>query len=113
MILINTENSEKGDINGGSIQELELGFVSIVMVFSIPLVAIWTTHLRKSQKFKAEIIKDEIELEKIKYNNFLMETEKMSLWIFQLKQVSLLETSPDPIVLDLQKRALNESKVTL
>ena len=87
---------------------LGIGFVAVVMVFSIPLTAIWTTHLRKSQKVKALIVKDEIELEKLKYDNFLLETEKMRLEL-QQKQSSLLESS-DPLVLDLQKRALSETK---
>jgi len=81
------------------------------MVFSIPLTAIWTTHLRKSQKFKAQIVKDEIELEKLKYNNFLIETEKMRLDL-QQKQADLLETTADPIILDLQKRVPAETKTS-
>lgn len=90
---------------------LGIGLVAVVMVFSIPLTAIWTTHLRKSQKFKAQIVKDEIELEKLKYNNFLIETEKMRLDL-QQKQAELLETSADPIILDLQKRAPAETKTS-
>lgn len=90
---------------------LFIGLVGTVMVFSIPLTAIWTTHLRKSQKVKAQIVKDEIELEKIKYNNFLIETEKMRLDL-QQKQAELLETTADPLILDLQKRAQTEIKTT-
>ncbi|WP_342599281.1 hypothetical protein MHB48_18295 [Psychrobacillus sp. FSL H8-0483] len=88
---------------------LGIGFVAVVMIFSIPLTAIWTTHLRKSQKARAQIVKDEIELEKLKYDNFLLETEKMRIEL-QQKQTSLLETSSDPIILDLQKRAQAETK---
>ncbi|MFJ7827225.1 hypothetical protein [Psychrobacillus sp. NPDC096623] len=87
---------------------LGLGFVAIILTFSIPLSAIWTNHLRKSQKIRALIVKDEIELEKLRYNNFLVETEKMRLDL-QLKQASLLE-STDPLVLDLQKRSVNEAQ---
>ncbi|TQR21507.1 hypothetical protein [Psychrobacillus vulpis] len=89
---------------------LGIGFVAVVMIFSIPLTAIWTTHLRKSQKVKAQIVKDEIELEKLKYNNFLLETENMRLDL-QQKQANLLESS-DPLVLDLQRKALSETKIT-
>ncbi|QFG00549.1 hypothetical protein PB01_18120 [Psychrobacillus glaciei] len=85
-----------------------VGLVAVVMIFSIPLSAIWTTHLRKSYKARAQIVKDEIELEKLKYNTFLIETEKMRLDL-QQKQSSLLETSSDPLILDLQKRALSET----
>lgn len=88
-----------------------IGLIAVVMVFSIPLTAIWTTHLRKSQKFKAQIVKDEIELEKLKYNNFLIETEKMRLDL-QQKQADLLETTADPIILDLQKRVPAETKTS-
>ena len=78
-----------------------IGIVAVVMVFSIPLSAIWTTHLRKTQKEKALIVKDEIELEKLKYDNFILETEKMRIEL-QQKQTSLLE-STDPVMVDLQK----------
>ncbi|WP_144510638.1 hypothetical protein [Bacillus sp. FJAT-22090] len=88
---------------------LGIGLVAVVMIFSIPLTAIWTTHLRKTQKFKAQIVKDEIELEKLKYNNFLMETEKMRLDL-QQKQTDLLESSADPLIVDLQKRTQTEEK---
>ncbi|SES29209.1 hypothetical protein [Psychrobacillus sp. OK032] len=88
-----------------------IGLVAVVMVFSIPITAIWTTHLRKTQKFKAQIVKDEIELEKLKYNNFLIETEKMRIDL-QQKQADLLETSKDPLILDLQKRAPAETKTS-
>ncbi|MDI2585994.1 hypothetical protein OR571_02310 [Psychrobacillus sp. NEAU-3TGS] len=90
---------------------LGIGLVAIVMIFSIPLTAIWTTHLRKTQKYKAQIVKDEIELEKLKYNNFLIETEKMRLDL-QQKQADLLESSADPIILDLQKRVPAETKTS-
>ncbi|QUG43234.1 hypothetical protein KD050_08450 [Psychrobacillus sp. INOP01] len=85
-----------------------IGLVAVVMVFSIPLTAIWTTHLRKSQKVKLIIVKDEIELEKLKYNNFLLETEKMRIDL-QQKQENLLGSS-DPLVLDLQKSVQTETK---
>ncbi|WP_277584734.1 hypothetical protein [Psychrobacillus antarcticus] len=85
-----------------------IGLVAVVMVFSIPLTAIWTTHLRKSQKVKLIIVKDEIELEKIRYNNFLLETEKMRIDL-QQKQTNLLQSS-DPLILDLQKDTQTENK---
>lgn len=88
---------------------LFIGLVAIVMVFSIPLTAIWTTHLRKMQSMKSKVIKDEIELERLKYDNFLLETEKMRLDL-QNKQASLLEMSADPLVVELQKRPKVETK---
>ncbi|MCM3357584.1 MULTISPECIES: hypothetical protein [unclassified Psychrobacillus] len=88
---------------------LFIGLVAIVMVFSIPLTAIWTTHLRKMQSMKSKVIKDEIELERLKYDNFLLETEKMRLDL-QNKQASLLEMSADPLVVELQKRPKAETQ---
>lgn len=88
---------------------LFIGLVAIVMVFSIPLTAIWTTHLRKMQLMKSKVIKEEIELERLKYDNFLLETEKMRLDL-QNKQASLLEMSADPLVVELQKRPPAETK---
>ncbi len=88
---------------------LFIGLVGVVMVFSIPLSAIWTTHLRKSQKMKGEYLKEEMELEKLKYNNFLLETEKLRLEL-QNKHTDLLETTKDPVLMDLQKRTPIETK---
>lgn len=88
-----------------------IGLISVVMVFSIPLTAIWTTHLRKSQNIRAALIKDELELEKLKYDNFLLETEKMRIDL-QQKQASLLESTSDPVLIDLQKRANKETNLT-
>ncbi|WP_430413710.1 hypothetical protein [Lederbergia citrea] len=56
-----------------------LGTIAVVMIFTIPIVAIITEHSRKKAKIKSNIIKEEIELEKIKQQNFLLETEKMRL----------------------------------
>lgn len=89
---------------------LGIGLIAVVMIFSIPLSAIWSTHLRKSQNIRAQIVKDEIELEKLKYDNFLLETERMRIDL-QQKQASLLESSADPLIIELQKRAQTESKV--
>lgn len=53
------------------------GTIMIIMVFSIPIIAIITGHLQKQTKLKHKMIKDEIELEKLKHENFLIETQKM------------------------------------
>ena len=90
---------------------LFIGLVAVVMVFSIPLSAIWTTHLRKSQKMKGEYLKEQMELEKLKYNNFLIETEKLRLEL-QNKQTDLLETTNDPVLMELRKRTPIEEKHT-
>lgn len=59
--------------------------IIVGIVFSVPITAIVTTHLRKSARIKYEIIQQEIELEKIKQQNYLLETEKMKVELEQMK----------------------------
>lgn len=61
------------------------GMVAIIMVFSIPLAAIITNHLQKQTKLKGQMISDELELEKLKHENFVLETQKMRLELEQMK----------------------------
>jgi hypothetical protein len=61
------------------------GTITIIMVFSIPLVAILTSHYQKVTKIKHNMIKDEIELERLKHENYLLETEKMKLELTKLE----------------------------
>ncbi len=60
----------EGDIN-------MTGMVSTIMIFSIPIIAIVTSHLRAQTKIKHKMLKDELALEKLKHENFAMETQKM------------------------------------
>lgn len=60
-----------------------LGIVAVVMC--VPITAIITDHKQKAIKFKADIIRQEIELEKLKQQNFIIETEKMKLELEQMK----------------------------
>ncbi|MFD1207133.1 MULTISPECIES: hypothetical protein [Sporosarcina] len=60
-----------------------LGIVAIVMC--VPITAIITDYKRKIMKFKADMVREEIELEKLKQQNFIMETEKMKLELEQMK----------------------------
>ncbi|WP_409274719.1 hypothetical protein V1499_06380 [Neobacillus sp. SCS-31] len=53
--------------------------VPVVMIFSIPITAIITSHIRKQSQITASIVKDQLELEKLKHENYLIETEKMRL----------------------------------
>jgi hypothetical protein len=54
------------------------GAISVVMIFSIPIIAILTNHFQKQAKIKRGMLKDQIELEKLKQANYLIETEKMT-----------------------------------
>lgn len=60
--------------------------ISVIMIFGIPIIAILTSHFQKQTKMKAEMIKDELELEKLKHQNYLIETEKMKL---ELEKIAL------------------------
>lgn len=53
-----------------------IGFGLLVVV---PIVGIITDHMQKQTKLKAQMVKDQLELERMKHENFLLETEKMRL----------------------------------
>ena len=61
------------------------GLVAIIMIFSIPLAGIITSHLQTQTKLKHKMINTELELEKLKHENFVIETQKMRLELEQLK----------------------------
>lgn len=61
------------------------GIITVVMIFSIPILAILTSHFEKQSKNKHKMLQVELELEKLKHENFLMETEKMRLELDQMK----------------------------
>ncbi len=61
------------------------GTITVVMIFSIPLVAIITSHFQTQTKMKHKMLKDELELERLKNENFLIETEKMKIELEQMK----------------------------
>ncbi|MGN7182130.1 hypothetical protein [Cytobacillus kochii] len=54
-----------------------IGLVSVIMIFGIPIVAIITSHLSSQTELKAKIIEDQIKLEELKHQNYLLETDKM------------------------------------
>jgi hypothetical protein len=64
------------------------GIIAVIMVFSIPIIAILTTHFQKQSKIKYKTIQGELELEKLKHQNYLIETERMRL---ELEKMSLEE----------------------
>ncbi|MCP3738621.1 hypothetical protein [Rossellomorea sp. BNER] len=61
------------------------GLVAVIMIFSIPIIAIVTDHFKTQAKIKHTMIKDELELEKLKHDNFVIETQKMRLELEQMK----------------------------
>ena len=62
------------------------GTIAVIMIFSIPIIAIVTNHFQKQSKIKQEMVKDQIKLEKLKHENYLIETEKMRLQLEQMNQ---------------------------
>jgi hypothetical protein len=61
------------------------GTIAVIMIFSIPIIAILTDHFQKSYKYKQAIVQDELKLEKLKQENFMIETEKMKLELERMK----------------------------
>lgn len=68
------------------------GTIAVIMIFGIPIIAILTSHFQKQTKLKAGMLKDELEMEKIKHENYLLETEKMKL---ELEKMSLESKKDD------------------
>ncbi|MEK3890318.1 hypothetical protein [Bacillus sp. FSL K6-3431] len=68
------------------------GIITVVMIFSIPIIAIITDHIQESAKSKSNMLKEELELEKLKHENFLLETEKLRL---ELEQMQLAHPTED------------------
>lgn len=62
------------------------GLVAVILFFSIPIIAIVTNHFQIQSKMKHKMIKDELKLEKLKQENYLIETEKMRLELEQRLQ---------------------------
>lgn len=55
------------------------------LVMSVPITAIITDHKRRIAKINAEIVREQIELEKLKQQNYIIETEKMKIELEQMK----------------------------
>ncbi|MGE6487070.1 hypothetical protein [Paenisporosarcina sp. NPDC076898] len=82
-----------------------IGLIAVVMVFSIPLTAIILGHLRGNQKLRAKMLKDELELEKLRGQNFIAETEKMRI---ELEKMTLdFKRTADPVLIELQTEKIH------
>lgn len=55
------------------------GLISAVLALSIPIIAIVTSHFQRQSQIKRSLIQEEIELEKLRHENFLLETEKLKI----------------------------------
>ena len=72
---------------------ISLWWIIGIMVCSIPILGIITEHLRSSANIKAKIVQDQLELEKMKHENYLLETQKLKLELERMQ----LEQSKDEI----------------
>ena len=63
-----------------------IGMTAVIMIFLIPIIAIVTEHSKQKAKIKLDTVKEEVRLEELKNQNFLLETEKMKL---ELEKMSL------------------------
>ncbi|MDG5473814.1 hypothetical protein P6709_18985 [Jeotgalibacillus sp. ET6] len=53
--------------------------VAVVMSLSIPIVVIVGYYFQRQSVIKKSILEGEIELEKLRHENFLLETEKLKV----------------------------------
>lgn len=60
-----------------------LGIVALVM--AVPITEVITKHREKIVSIKGEFIREEIELEKLKQQNFIIETEKMKIELEKMR----------------------------
>ncbi|MDF2067062.1 hypothetical protein [Bacillus sp. Cr_A10] len=61
------------------------GTIAVILIFSVPIIKLITTHFENKEQIKGARVKDELELEKLKYDNFIIETEKMRLQLEQMR----------------------------
>ncbi|WP_210468436.1 hypothetical protein [Sporosarcina sp. 6E9] len=72
--------------------ELLLAFGIVAVVMCVPITAIITEHKRKIAKISIELTREQIELEQLKQQNFVIETEKMKIELEKMK----LDFTPNP-----------------
>jgi competence protein ComGC len=73
-----------------------IGMTAVIMIFLIPIIAIVTEHSKQKAKINLDTVKEEVRLEELKNQNYLLETEKMKL---ELEKMSLEDAKQDPFVI--------------
>ncbi|MCM3720266.1 hypothetical protein [Fictibacillus phosphorivorans] len=66
------------------------GTIAVIMIFSIPIIAIISGYFISQTKLKHKMLKDELELERLKHENYVIETQKMRL---ELEKMKLLDAT--------------------
>lgn len=59
--------------------------IIVGIVMTVPITAIITDHQRRLARIKADMMRDEIELEKIRQKSFIIETEKMKIELDKMR----------------------------
>ena len=65
--------------------DLLLAFGIVAVVMCVPITAIITEHKRKIAKINIEFTQEQIKLEQLKQQNFVIETEKMKVELEKMK----------------------------
>jgi competence protein ComGC len=73
-----------------------IGMTAVIMIFAIPIIAIVTEHSKQKARIKLDTVKEELKLEELKNQNYLLETEKMKL---ELEQMRLEDAKQDPFII--------------
>lgn len=60
-----------------------VGIIAVSII--VPITKLVTDHKEKMAKIKGELVSNQIELEKLKQQNFVIETEKMKIELEKLK----------------------------
>ena len=90
---------------------LVLGIVLIAS--TIPITAIITTYLSKQSKLKLEVLKYEIDLEKIRKESYIIETEKLRLEIEYTREKLALNQSFKSISQDPIRQEVSQETIEL
>ncbi|WP_412887266.1 hypothetical protein [Bacillus sp. 1P06AnD] len=69
---------------------MSIGLAAVILIFSVPLLKVVSSHLEKTKEIKRDIIRDQLELERLKNENFKLETEKLRLELEQSTKNILL-----------------------
>jgi len=70
-----------------------IAILAICIGGAIPITAIVTAHMRSKERIKLQLMKEEIELERIRLKGYEKETEKLRLELQQEKTLLLEEKS--------------------
>ncbi len=68
-----------------------VAIIAVVLIFSIPIIDMILDHVRKQSVMKQKLLEEQLELEKIKHENYLLETEKLRLELEKMKLTNFSE----------------------